>query len=85
LALCSFYFHAIARLKEADEVEETIGADTLGNVIHEALDIFYKPYVGKKIQIADIKEMKRLVESTTLTLFKAKIQWNRSELLVKIY
>ena len=67
-----FYFHAIARLKEADEVEETIGADTLGNVIHEALDIFYKPFVGKKIQVADIKEMKKLVESTTLNLFKEK-------------
>ena len=67
-----FYFHAVARLKEADEVEETIGADTLGNVIHEALDIFYKPFVGKKIQVADIKEMKKLVEGTTLELFKVK-------------
>ncbi|CAN5457715.1 PD-(D/E)XK nuclease family protein [soil metagenome] len=67
-----FYFQAIARLKEAAEVEEVIGADTLGNVIHEALDIFYKPFVGKKIQVADIKEMKKLVESTTLDLFKVK-------------
>lgn len=67
-----FYFHAIARLKDAEEVEETIGADTLGNVIHEALDIFYRPYVGKKIQVSDIREMKKLVESTTLDLFKVK-------------
>lgn len=67
-----FYFNAVARLKEADEVEETIGADTLGNVIHEALDIFYKPFVGKKIQVADIKEMKKLVEATTFELFKVK-------------
>ncbi len=67
-----FYFHAIAKLKEADEVEETIGADTLGNVIHETLESFYKPFVGKKIQVMDIAEMKKKVESTTLAFFKVK-------------
>lgn len=67
-----FYFHAIAKLKEADEVEETIGADTLGNVIHETLESFYKPLVGKKIQVADIVEMKKKVEATTLAFFKVK-------------
>ncbi len=64
-----FYFHAIAGLREADEIEDTIGADTLGNVIHEALELFYRPHVGKKIQITDINEMKKQAESTTLTLF----------------
>lgn len=67
-----FYFHAIAKLKEADEVEETIGADTLGNVIHETLESFYKPFVGKKLQVADITEMKKKVEATTLNFFKIK-------------
>ncbi|HLC83296.1 MAG TPA: PD-(D/E)XK nuclease family protein, partial [Bacteroidia bacterium] len=67
-----FYFHAIAKLKEADEVEETIGADTLGNVIHETLESFYKPFVGKKIQVVDIAEMKKKVEATTLDFFKVK-------------
>lgn len=67
-----FYFHAIAKLKEADEVEETIGADTLGNVIHETLESFYKPFVGKKIQVMDIAEMKKKVEGTTLGFFKVK-------------
>ncbi len=65
-----FYFHAIAGLREVDEVEETIGADTLGNIIHEVLETFYKPFVGKKIQVVDIQEMKKLVDSTTLALFK---------------
>ncbi len=67
-----FYFHAIAKLKEAEEVEETIGADTLGNVIHETLESFYKPLVGKKLQVTDITEMKKKVEETTLAFFKVK-------------
>ncbi|MBL0330166.1 MAG: PD-(D/E)XK nuclease family protein [Bacteroidetes bacterium] len=84
-----FYFHAIAGLKEADEIEETIGADTLGNVIHEALESFYKPFVGKKIQEADIKEMKKLVESTTITLFKkefsdTEVNFGKNLLTIKV-
>ena len=57
-------------MKEADEVEENIGADTLGNVIHEVLEIFYKPFIGKNIKASDIKAMKKDVEKTTLSVFE---------------
>lgn len=42
-----FYFHYIAHLREPDEVEETIGADTLGTILHKALEQLYKPVVGQ--------------------------------------
>jgi CRISPR/Cas system-associated exonuclease Cas4 (RecB family) len=57
-----FYFQSIAGLKEADEVEETIGADTLGSVIHEVLETLYTPFIGKNIKAADIKLMKEQAE-----------------------
>jgi CRISPR/Cas system-associated exonuclease Cas4 (RecB family)/SepF-like predicted cell division protein (DUF552 family) len=57
-----FYFQAIAGLKEAEEVEETIGADTLGNVIHEVLETLYAPFIGKNLKPADVKAMKAQVE-----------------------
>lgn len=41
-----FYFHYIAHLREPKEVLETIGADTLGTIIHEALKILYEPAIG---------------------------------------
>jgi ATP-dependent helicase/DNAse subunit B len=65
-----FYFHAIGGLREADEVEETIGADTLGNAIHEVLESFYKPFIGKKIIAADIKAMKANVDKAALGAFE---------------
>jgi ATP-dependent helicase/nuclease subunit B len=84
-----FYFHAIAGLKEADEVEETIGADSLGNAIHEVLEQFYKPFIGKKIVAADIKEMKKRVEATTLMVFekeysKQEMSYGKNLLTLKV-
>jgi ATP-dependent helicase/nuclease subunit B len=73
-----FYFHAIAKLKEVDEVEETIGADTLGNVIHEALERLYTPFVGKNIKEENIKAMQPQVEAVTIECFEK--HYNKSEL-----
>jgi hypothetical protein len=42
-----FYFHYVAQLHEPDEVQETIGADTLGTIIHKALDAIYRPHTGQ--------------------------------------
>lgn len=44
-----FYFHYVAGIREPDEVEETVGADTLGTIIHGALEELYKPALGKKL------------------------------------
>lgn len=84
-----FYFQAIAGLKEADEVEETIGADTLGNSIHEVLEKLYQPFVGKKLSAADIKGMKQEVEALTITIFekeysKTEISYGKNFLTVKV-
>lgn len=57
-----FYFHLIGKLKEAEEVEETIEAHTLGDVIHKTLEEFYKPIVGKALTEADLKVMKKQTE-----------------------
>lgn len=73
-----FYFHGIAGLQEADTVEETIGADVLGNVIHGVLEQLYQPFVGKKINAADIKAMKGQVEELAIKGFEK--EYSKSEL-----
>ncbi len=84
-----FYFQAIAGLKEAEVVEETIGADTLGNVIHEVLETLYKPFIGKKINVADIKELKKQVETLAIGVFereygKTEISYGKNLLTIKV-
>lgn len=84
-----FYFQAIAGLKEVEEVEETIGADTLGNAIHEVLETLYLPFIGKKISAADIDGLKKQVEPLTISVFekeysKTEISYGKNFLTIKV-
>ena len=39
-----FYFSRIARFQENEEVEEALGADGFGTVVHDALEMLLKPF-----------------------------------------
>lgn len=42
-----FYYKYIVGLKDEEEVDETIEANTLGSIIHKVLEDLYLPYVGE--------------------------------------
>ena len=65
-----FYFSYVANIKEAEEVEETIEANTLGNVVHEVLKELYGKFVGKVLSTDDIQSMIPRIESVTTQKFK---------------
>ena len=50
-----FYFQRILRIKETDEVEENIAVNTLGTIIHGALEELYKPFIDRILTIDDLK------------------------------
>ncbi|MBL7884423.1 MAG: PD-(D/E)XK nuclease family protein [Bacteroidia bacterium] len=84
-----FYFHAIAKLRETEEVEEQIGADTLGNVIHLVLETMYLPYINTNLKIEHIKEMKKQTERITTDCFekfysKEEISYGKNLLTFKV-
>ncbi len=54
-----YYFEKIIRLEESEEVEETIEARTLGNVVHGVLEDLFKPYVGQVIKPEMIGNMEK--------------------------
>lgn len=64
-----FYKERILGIKQTDEVEETIAANTLGNVVHDTLDELYTPYEGKFLTIEGIQEMKKQVSLLTEKYF----------------
>lgn len=66
-----FYFHYIAHLREPKEVLETIGADTLGTIIHEALKILYEPAIGTILTVPFLNDAKKKVTQTCESLFKS--------------
>ncbi|MDY7394781.1 PD-(D/E)XK nuclease family protein [Aureibaculum sp. 2210JD6-5] len=65
-----FYNQKILKIKEIDEVEETIAMNTLGTIIHKTLEAFYEPYVGKNLSVEAITEMKANVASEVQKWFK---------------
>jgi len=44
-----FYQRYLLKIKDEQNVEETIAANTLGTIAHDALEALYKPFVGVKL------------------------------------
>lgn len=65
-----FYFQRILRILETDEVEENIAANTLGTIIHGALEELYKPFIGRILTVEDVKSCFGKIDSEVFSQFK---------------
>lgn len=66
----SFYKQKILRIKELDNVEETVAYNTLGTVVHETLDELYKPFMGKFLKFDDVVTMEKYAQDLVSKHFK---------------
>ncbi len=66
-----FYFEKILDIEEFEDVEENIAANTLGSVIHDTLEEFYKPLEGEFLSIDHLKSFKPKLETTITRHFKS--------------
>lgn len=65
-----FYYQKILGVQEYDTVEETVAANTLGTVVHDTLELLYKPFEGKNLVAEDIKAMFKNVAELVTNNFK---------------
>ncbi|GAA4305268.1 PD-(D/E)XK nuclease family protein [Aestuariibaculum suncheonense] len=65
-----FYYQKILKIKEHDDVEETVAANTLGTVVHNTLEDFYKPLEGSFISAEIIKNLKNKIDERVTFHFK---------------
>lgn len=65
-----FYYRYILGIKEPTEVEETIAANTLGTIIHNTLENFYKPLEGKLLTTKHLKSMTSQIDAEIRRQFK---------------
>lgn len=84
-----FYYRYVLRLKEKEEAEEQIQANTFGSVVHTALEELYTPYVGKMVTENDIDDLEirthRIVEKSFLEITKVRSSdQGKNLLLVKV-
>ena len=74
----AFYKQKILRIKEFDDVEETVAYNTLGTVVHETLDELYKPFIGQFLSVDDIFGMEKIANDLVIKHFK--IQFKNGDL-----
>jgi ATP-dependent helicase/nuclease subunit B len=85
----SFYEQKVLGIKEDNEVEETIAANTMGSVIHDVLEEMYKPYVGSFLSKENLIEMRKKC-TTLLTKYfekhylKGTIQTGKNKLIFEV-
>jgi hypothetical protein len=65
-----FYMQRILRINEAEDVEENIAANTLGTIIHNALEELYTPYLNQFLALHHIEAMESLIDAVILKYFK---------------
>jgi ATP-dependent helicase/nuclease subunit B len=51
-----FYRQKILRIPQLEEIEETVAENTLGTVVHGALEDFYKPFIGTLLEIQELEK-----------------------------
>ncbi|MCG1035251.1 PD-(D/E)XK nuclease family protein [Polaribacter sargassicola] len=70
----AFYKQKILKLKEFEDVEETVAYNTLGTVVHETLDKLYKPFEGKFLTVKNVETMQKLSKDLVVYHFKEEFK-----------
>ncbi len=65
-----FYYQKILKIKEFEDVEETVAVNTLGTVVHNTLEDLYKPFINTFITTEIIKGLIKKVEGRVTHHFK---------------
>jgi ATP-dependent helicase/nuclease subunit B len=65
-----FYYEKVLGIRQFDAVEENIAANTLGSVIHNTLEDFYKPLEGDLLTLNHLKIFKTKIKDTITKHFK---------------
>lgn len=69
-----FYQQRILGIRDVTEIEETIALNTLGTVIHDVLESFYKPLLNKVLIKEDILKLKKEITERTTFYFKKHVK-----------
>lgn len=66
----NFYLEKVLKVKEFEMIEETVAANTLGTIVHDALEAMYKPLEGTYLTVEILKELATKITNEVDTQFK---------------
>ena len=70
----AFYYEKILGIKQYEEVEESVALNTLGTIIHNTLEDFYKPIEGKIVTLEMISDMVSKINITVGKHFETEFK-----------
>lgn len=84
-----FYFQEVLGLSEAEGVEETIEARTMGTVIHQVLHKIFEPFTGKPVDAGALaertKELEKLIdEAFSENYQEGDLEHGKNHLIYKV-
>lgn len=65
-----FFLRYGVGIKETEDVEESAEANTQGSILHESLEMLYKPFIGKVLNEGNIKECLSKTEESVNLIFQ---------------
>ena len=69
-----FYYQKILQIQELEEVEETVAYNTLGTIVHNALETLYSPLVGSRLSVTALKSALHETPNIIQQQFEASFQ-----------
>ncbi|MEM7373377.1 MAG: PD-(D/E)XK nuclease family protein [Bacteroidota bacterium] len=80
-----FYYHYVANIREPQQVEESMEANTFGSVLHETMEFLYEPLLGQLMTKARIDPLHAKLDAALKKAFrKNELAWG-TELRGKNY
>ncbi|WP_033959412.1 PD-(D/E)XK nuclease family protein [Psychroserpens jangbogonensis] len=68
----AFYYEKILGIKQYEDVEESVALNTLGTIIHNTLEDFYKPLEGHILTLEEITKMVSKIDAIVGHHFKTE-------------
>ncbi|AUC83060.1 PD-(D/E)XK nuclease family protein [Lacinutrix sp. Bg11-31] len=65
-----FYYQKLLGIKDLEDVEETVAANTMGTVVHDTLEALYIPFIGAYLKVEDIQNMKPQIDTNISKFFQ---------------
>lgn len=59
-----FYLQTVLGIRNEDEIEETVAANTLGTVVHDTLEDLYKPLIGQMLTPETLEQALKEITAT---------------------
>lgn len=67
-----FYYKKVLKIREEDEVNEEIAANTFGTIVHNVLEELYTPYIDAQLSVAIMDAMLPKIEAAVIKYFIAE-------------